>query len=128
VVLLTGLLITGCTATTAGTPEPAGTAAPAPPAAAAPDPPGTCVVVAGRGSVSMRGSGRVSTVNGRTSLTCGSGPALAIGEIGADGVALEVSGSRLTVAVGDRATVGPYTVAVDQVADGQVRMRVSPPR
>jgi hypothetical protein len=125
------LLVAGCSSTTAGTPTvPSSATSALPPSAAAPDTPGTCTVVVGSGSVSSRGgSSRVSTVNGITTLTCGSGPAMTIAEIGAAGVTLQLAGGpTTTIAPGGSAPVGPYTVGVDGVTGGKATMRVAPPR
>lgn len=128
---LGALLLAGCSTSTAGTPTaPSSGAVGVPPSAAAPDAPGTCSIVVGGGSVSSRGgSSRVSTVNGVTTLTCGSGPAVTLGEIGADGVGLQVvGGPAATVRPGESAAVGPYTITVDGVTGGKATLRVAPPR
>jgi hypothetical protein len=128
-VLAAAVLVAGCAASTAGTPSAAGPGAPSSAAAAAPDGPGTCRVELGSGSVSMRGgSGRVSTVNGVTTLTCGSGPPLLIADIGADAVEVSVQGGpNTTLRPGPATTVGAYTIAVDTVAGGRATIRVTPP-
>ncbi|MDN5860511.1 MAG: hypothetical protein L0H84_18055, partial [Pseudonocardia sp.] len=89
----------------------------------------TCTVTVGRGSVSSRGgSSRVSTVNGTTTLTCGSGPAVTIAEISAAGVGLQVAGGRaVTIRPGETAAVGPYTITLDAVTGGKATLRVTPP-
>jgi hypothetical protein len=75
------------------------------------------------------GSGRVSTVNGVTTLTCGSGPPLLIADIGADAVEVSVQGGpNTTLRPGPATTVGPYTITVDTVAGGRATIRVTPPR
>ncbi|MGI5128944.1 hypothetical protein ACQEVB_19220 [Pseudonocardia sp. CA-107938] len=130
---LAAVTVAGC-AITPGTAVPAGQAVPLPatsPAAApAPDGPGTCRIEAGTGSVSMRGgSGRVSTVNGVTTLTCGSGPPMTIAAISADGVEVRLQGGpSVTLRPGPATPVGPYTVTVDGVSGGKATMRVTPPR
>jgi hypothetical protein len=124
------LLVAGCAASTAGTPAPAAVTAPSSAGAAAPDSPGTCRVELGSGSVSMRGgSGRVSTVNGVTTLTCGKGTPLTIGDIGPDGVQVrEQGGTSATLRPGPATTIGPYSVTVESVAGGRATIRVAPPR
>jgi len=75
------------------------------------------------------GSGRVSTVNGVTTLTCGSGSPLTIADIGADSVEVrEQGGQSATLRPGPPTTVGPYTITVDSVARGKATIRVTPPR
>jgi hypothetical protein len=128
-VLVAAALVAGCATSMAGTPAPAA-AGPTSSVAAAPDGPGTCRVELGSGSVSMRGgSGRVSTVNGVTTLTCGSGPPLTIADIGADAVEVRVQGGPgATLRPGPATAVGPYSIAVDSVAGGRATIRVTPPR
>jgi ABC-type amino acid transport substrate-binding protein len=130
------LLTAGCSGSVPGEPTPQPpppVTAPAPsgparptaepsPAAAA-----SCQVTAtSTGSISASGSGgSTSTINGRTSFSCGNGPRLGIETVADAGVTFAApDGTTTTVAPGTAGRVGGYTIDVARVAGGTAEFQV----
>jgi hypothetical protein len=128
------LLSAGCSAAVPGDAAPpprAVTQAPPPGPATpgAPEPPGGCQVTAtSTGSISSSGrGGRTSTINGRTSFSCGDGPMLAITAIDAAGVTFAgEDGATVTIAPGTVGVAGGYSIDVARVAGGAAEFQVLP--
>jgi hypothetical protein len=86
------------------------------------------MTISSSGSVSSSGAGgRVVTVNGDTSFSCGrGGPLIAISSIEASGVTFAVDNAPVTVAAGTEATVGPYRIQVIRVDGESAQFDVTP--
>jgi hypothetical protein len=134
VAAFTAVLITGCSADVPGEPAPSPEAPPAtqprtqPPApTSAPRPAGGCTVTAtSTGSISSSGaSSRASTINGRTSYSCGDGPLVAIAAIDGSGVTFNAGGATVTIPPGTTGQVAGYLIAVTRVADGTAEFQVA---
>ncbi|GAA1317981.1 hypothetical protein GCM10009610_43360 [Pseudonocardia xinjiangensis] len=129
------LLVAGCSAGVPGTPAPQSGGTPVPPVPA-PAPQGPTpespaddcsVTVQGPGRISMTGSGRVSTRNGASSVSCGTGPLVGITTIGDDGVSFSAAdGAATTVAEGATTPVGQYQISVLESGAGAARIRIVP--
>ena len=89
---------------------------------------GSCQMrVSSNGSIVSNGSGsRVVTRNGRTSLSCGSGPLIAIESMAAEGVTFSADGASVTVAPGASETVGPYRISVSEADASGAEFQVEP--
>ena len=89
---------------------------------------GSCQMrVSSNGSIVSNGSGsRVVTRNGRTSLSCGSGPMIAIESMAAEGVTFSADGASVTVAPGASETVGPYRISVSEADARGAEFQVEP--
>ena len=89
---------------------------------------GSCQMrVSSNGSIVSNGSGsRVVTRNGRTSLSCGSGPMIAIESMAAEGVTFSTDGASVTVAPGATETVGPYRISVSEADASGAEFQVEP--
>jgi hypothetical protein len=128
------LLTTGCASSVPGTAAPA--SAPDRTTAQAEQSPsrqpsrsrGSCQMrVSSNGSIVSNGSGsRVVTRNGRTSLSCGSGPMIAIESMAAEGVTFSTDGTSVTVAPGASETVGPYRISVSEADASGAEFQVEP--
>jgi hypothetical protein len=130
------LLVAGCSADVPGTPAPLAGGSPAPPVPppspqrpTPASPADDCIVtVQGPGRISMTGSGRVSTRNGASSVSCGTGPLVGITTISDGGVSFSPSGGgATTVAEGSTTTVGQYEVSVLESGAGAARIRIAQP-
>jgi hypothetical protein len=84
------------------------------------------VTATSTGSISASGSGGgTSTINGRTSFSCGSGPMLGIETVADAGVTFAApDGTTTTVAPGTTVRVGGYTIDVARVAGGTAEFQV----
>jgi hypothetical protein len=129
------LLITGCSADVPGEPAPSPGAPPTTPPRTqpsaptpAPLPAGGCAVTAtSTGSISSSGAGgRTSTINGRTSFSCGDGPLIAIAAIDDTDVMFDAGAATVTISPGTTGQVAGYLIAVTRVADGTAEFQVVP--
>jgi hypothetical protein len=136
-VTLPTLVVAGCTTSIAGeatsSPGASGQAAPSPqraaPSAAPRASSGFCRVRVTSGGTSINSSGtsaRSSTVNGHTTLSCGSSPLIAIAAVEDSGVTFTADGATVTIAPGSNATVGTAVIEVVRAGGGSAEFQVTP--
>jgi hypothetical protein len=129
---LAALLISACATSVPGTATPlaeSSSVREAPSTRSAPSrSSGGCQVTASSsGSISSSGAGgRTSTVNGRTSFSCGRGPLIAIEAIDSSGVTFSADGTVVPVAPGASATVGAYRIEVVRADADSAQFQVEP--
>jgi hypothetical protein len=119
------LLAAGCSADVEPAPPEPHRPAPAP---SGPTSGGGCRVTAGStGSISSSGaSSSTSTINDRTSFSCGGGSTLTIEAIDDSGVTFGAGGAAVTIAPGSAGEAAGYDIEVTRVAGGTAEFQVVP--
>lgn len=137
-VLVSGLVVAGCSSAVPGVAAPQSgssseSSTPVPPATSAPPsvtqnpPQGGCKVTVGRGTIVISGGGgRAITSNGNTQFSCRTGPLIAVGAIGDNSVAFSATGSNATITVNSTVSVGPYLITVVSIQNGTATLQVVP--